>query len=192
MKKSSQYFLQGLLILVPVVITLYVIYFVFSKIDGIFGFDVPGLGFLFTIGLIFAVGFATSTLLANRVILMVDQFFIRLPLVAMIYTSIQDLVNAFVGDKKSFDKPVQVAMDADNNISVLGFITREELDTLGIANSVAVYLPQSYNFAGNLIIVDRSRVSPLTGDPGEIMKLIVSGGVSAQRTEYSTVTPWRR
>lgn len=192
MKKSSQYFLQGLLILVPVVITLYVIYFVFSKIDGIFGFDVPGLGFLFTIGLIFAVGFATSTLLANRVILMVDQFFIRLPLVAMIYTSIQDLVNAFVGDKKSFDKPVQVAMDADNNISVLGFITREELDTLGIANSVAVYLPQSYNFAGNLIIVDRSRVSPLTGDPGEIMKLIVSGGVSAQRAEYSTVTPWRR
>lgn len=192
MKKTSQYFLQGLLVLVPVVITLYMIYFVFSKIDGIFGFDVPGLGFLFTIGLIFAVGFATSTLLANRVILMVDQFFIRLPLVAMIYTSIQDLVNAFVGDKKSFDKPVQVAMDADNNISVLGFITREELDTLGIANSVAVYLPQSYNFAGNLIIVDRSRVSPLTGDPGEIMKLIVSGGVSAQRTEYSTATPWRR
>lgn len=192
MKKISQYFLQGLLVLVPVAATVYMIYFIFSKIDGIFRFDVPGVGFLFTIGLILAAGFVTSTLLADRVILMVDRFFVRLPLVAMIYTSIKDLVNAFVGDKKSFDKPVQVAIDADNNISVLGFITREDLDALGIVNSVAVYLPQSYNFAGNLIIVDRSRVFPLTGDPGEIMKLIVSGGVSSQRAEYSTETPWRK
>lgn len=180
MKKISQYFLHGLLILVPVVATVYVIYIVFSKIDGIFRFDVPGVGFLLTIGLILAVGFVASTLLANRVVLLVDRIFVRLPLVAMIYTSIRDLVNAFVGDKKGFNKPVQVAIDVDNNIRVLGFITREDLNALGIVNSVAVYLPQSYNFAGNLIIVDRSRVSPLTADPGEVMKLIVSGGVSAQ------------
>lgn len=191
MKKISQYFLQGLLVLVPVAATVYMIYFIFSKIDGIFQFDMPGAGFLFTLGLILAVGFVTSTL-TDRAILMVDQFFIRLPLVAMIYTSIKDLVNAFVGDKKSFDKPVQVAMDASNHIRVLGFITREDLETLGMVNSVAVYLPQSYNFAGNLIIVDRSRVSPLTGDSGEIMKLIVSGGVSSQRAEYSTDTPWSK
>lgn len=180
MKKISQYFLQGLLVLMPVVATVYVIYIIFSKIDGIFRFDIPGIGFLLTIALILAVGFATSTLLANRVVLLVDRIFARLPLVAMIYTSIKDLINAFVGDKKSFNRPVQVAIDADHNIRVLGFITREDLNGLGMGNSVAVYLPQSYNFAGNLIIVDRSLVSPLTADPGEIMKLIVSGGVSAQ------------
>jgi uncharacterized membrane protein len=180
MKKISQYFLNGLLVLVPVVATIYVIYLVFSKIDRIFRFDVPGLGFMLTIGLIIAVGFVTSNLLASRIVLLVDRIFARLPLIAMLYTSIKDLIHAFVGDKKSFNKPVQVAMDTDNNIRVLGFITRENLDTLGIVDSVAVYLPQSYNFAGNLIIVDKGRVFPLTADPGDVMKLIVSGGVSAQ------------
>jgi len=180
MKKISQYFLQGLLVLVPVVATGYVIYVIFSKIDHIFQFDMPGVGFLVTIGLILAMGFVTSNLLANRVVLLMDRALARLPLVAMLYTSIRDLVHAFVGDKKSFNKPVQVALDADNAIRVLGFITRDDLNALGIADSVAVYLPQSYNFAGNLIIVKQSRVSPLTADPGAVMKLIVSGGVAAQ------------
>lgn len=180
MKKISQYFLQGLLVLVPVVVTGYVIYVIFSKIDGIFRFDIPGVGFLATIGLILAMGFVTSNLLANKVVLLMDRILARLPLVAMLYTSIRDLVHAFVGDKKSFNKPVQVAIDADNKIRVLGFITREDLSGLGIADSVAVYLPQAYNFAGNLLIVDRSRVSPLSANPGEVMKLIVSGGVAAK------------
>ena len=178
MKKISQYFLQGLLFLVPVVVTVYVVYIIFAKIDGFFPFAVPGLGFLLTIGLILAVGFVSSNLLANSVMLWVDRIFARMPLVTMVYTSIKDLVDAFVGDKKSFNKPVQVALDAENRISVLGFITREDLNSLGIVDSVAVYLPQSYNFAANLIIVDRSRVSPLTANPREVMKFIVSGGVS--------------
>lgn len=188
MKKISQYFLNGLLVLVPVVATVYVVYLIFSKIDGIFRFNVPGGGFLLTVGLILVVGFITSSLLANKVVMLVDRIFARLPLIAMIYTSIRDLVHAFVGDKRSFNKPVQVAVDADNNIRVLGFVTRDDLNALGIANSVAVYLPQSYNFAGNLIIVDKSLVTPLIGDPGEIMKLIVSGGVSA-RQYIPSVTP---
>lgn len=178
MKKISQYFLQGLLFLVPVVATVYVVYIIFAKIDGLFSFAVPGLGFLLTIGLILAVGFVSSNLLANSVMLRVDRIFAKMPLVTMIYTSIKDLVDAFVGDKKSFNKPVLVALDTENRISVLGFITREDLNTLGIADSVAVYLPQSYNFAANLIIVDRSRVSHLAADPKEVMKFIVSGGVS--------------
>ncbi|MBU2537632.1 MAG: DUF502 domain-containing protein [Proteobacteria bacterium] len=188
MKKISQYFLNGLLVLVPVVATVYVVYLIFSKIDGIFRFNVPGGGFLLTVGLILVVGFITSNLLANKVVMLVDRIFARLPLIAMIYTSIRDLVHAFVGDKRSFNKPVQVAVDANNNIRVLGFVTRDDLNALGIANSVAVYLPQSYNFAGNLIIVDKSLVTPLIGDPGEIMKLIVSGGVSA-RQYIPPVTP---
>ncbi|MBU1405919.1 MAG: DUF502 domain-containing protein [Proteobacteria bacterium] len=179
MNKITQYFLQGLLFLVPVVATLYVIYIIFSKIDGLFPFAVPGLGFLLTIGLILAVGFVSSNLLANSIMLRVDRIFARMPLVTMLYTSIKDLVDAFVGDKKSFNKPVLVALDADSRISVLGFITREDLNSLGIVESVAVYLPQSYNFAANLIIVDRSRVSLLTANPKEVMKFIVSGGVSS-------------
>ncbi len=180
MKRISQYFLQGLLFLVPLVVTLYVIYWVFIRIDRVLSLSVPGLGFVVTIIFITLVGFGASNFLTRNIVHLVDKIFARLPLVKMLYTAIKDLVNAFVGDRKSFNRPVQVIIDRESNLRVIGFATRESLDSIGIQNSMAVYLPQSYNFAGNLIIVDREQVIPITADPGEVMKLIVSGGVSSR------------
>ena len=180
MKKISQYFLQGLLFLVPLVVTIYVIYWVFVRIDSILNFPVPGLGFIVTIFLVTLVGFGASNFLTRNIVNLVDKIFARLPLVKMIYTAIKDLVGAFVGDKKSFNRPVQVVIDRESNLRVIGFATRDSLDSIGIKDSIAVYLPQSYNFAGNLIIVDREQIMPMSADPGEVMKLIVSGGVSSQ------------
>ena len=180
MKRLSQYFLRGLLFLVPLVVTLYVIYWVFVKIDRILSLPVPGMGFVVTIVFITLVGFAASNFLTRNIVNLVDKIFARLPLVKMIYTAIKDLVGAFVGDKKSFNRPVQVVIDRESNLRVIGFATRESLDSIGIKDSMAVYLPQSYNFAGNLIIVDREQIIPMSADPGEVMKLIVSGGVSSQ------------
>ena len=180
MKRISQYFLQGLLFLVPLFVTVYVIYWVFVRIDGILDMPVPGVGFIVTIVLVTLVGFGASNFLTKNIVGLVDKIFARLPLVKMIYTAIKDLVNAFVGDKKSFNRPVQVVIDRESNLRVLGFATRDSLDSIGIQDSMAVYLPQSYNFAGNLIIVDREQVSPMSADPGEVMKLIVSGGVSSK------------
>ena len=180
MKRISQYFLQGLLFLVPLVVTVYVIYWVFVRIDSLLSLPVPGLGFIVTIVFITLVGFGASNFLTRNLVHLVDKIFVKLPLVKMIYTAIKDLVNAFVGDKKSFNRPVQVVIDRESNLRVIGFATRDSLDTIGIQGSVAVYLPQSYNFAGNLIIVDREQVVPISADPGEVMKLIVSGGVSSK------------
>jgi uncharacterized membrane protein len=180
MKRISQYFLQGLLFLIPLFVTVYVIYWIFIKIDGVLTLPVPGLGFIVTVFFITFIGFAASNFLTQRIMHLVDKIFARLPLVKMIYTSIKDLVNAFVGDKKSFNRPVQVVIGRESNIRVLGFATRDSLDSIGITDSVAVYLPQSYNFAGNLIIVDSDQVIPLAADPGEVMKLLISGGVSAR------------
>ena len=179
MKRLSQYFLRGLLFLVPLVVTLYVIYWVFIRIDGVLNLPVPGLGFIVTIVFITLVGFGASNFLTRNLVQLVDRIFARLPLVKMIYTAIKDLVNAFVGDKKSFNKPVQVVIDRESNLRVIGFATRESLDSIGIKDSMAVYLPQSYNFAGNLIIVNREQIIPMSADPGDVMKLIVSGGVSS-------------
>ncbi len=180
MKRISQYFLQGLLFLIPLFATVYVIYWIFVKIDRILKLPVPGLGFVATVVFITLIGFVASNFLTRNIVHLVDRIFARLPLVKMIYSAIKDLVNAFVGDKKSFNRPVQVVVDREQNLRVLGFATRESLESLGMENSMAVYLPQSYNFAGNLIIVDKNEVIPLAADPGEVMKLIVSGGVSAR------------
>jgi len=179
MKRISQYFLQGLLFLIPLFATIYVIYWIFVRIDGLLNLPVPGLGFIVTLVFITLIGFVASNFLTKKLVHLIDKLFARLPLVKMIYSAIKDLVNAFVGDKKSFNKPVQVIIDKERNIRLLGFATRDNLESLGLNESMAIYIPQSYNFAGNLIIVNRDQVIPLTADPGKVMKLIVSGGVSA-------------
>ena len=180
MKKLTEYFFKGLLFLVPVVATIYVIYIVFIKIDTLFRFDIPVVGFIVTILTITVVGFLASNFLTKGLLRIVDRVFARLPLVKMIYTSIKDLIGAFVGDKKSFNKPVLVTLMPGSNTQVIGFVTRGSLDNLGLPDSVAVYLPQSYNFAGNLIIVPKEQVAPLGIDSGDVMAFIVSGGVTAK------------
>lgn len=179
MRRISRYFLEGLLILVPFVVTVFVIYTVFQKIDGLFHFSIPGMGFVATLLLIFLVGFVTSNFLTRKLVALADTLFSRVPLVKMIYSSIKDLLNAFVGDKKSFNKPVQVTLSPDSGVRAIGFVTNDSLENLGIEGSVAVYLPQSYNFAGNLIIVPKDQVMPLDADSGDVMAFVVSGGVSA-------------
>ncbi|MDP1759079.1 MAG: DUF502 domain-containing protein [Thermodesulfovibrionales bacterium] len=179
MKKLLKYFFEGLLFLVPLVVTIYVLYFVFVKIDSIFSFKIPGLGFIITILSVTIVGFCASYFLTRSLMKIVDNIFGRMPFVKMIYTSIKDLIGAFVGEKKSFNKPVLVTIVPGSNIKVIGFVTRESLDNMGLADSVAVYLPQSYNFAGNLIIVPREQVAPLNFDSGKAMAFIVSGGITA-------------
>ncbi|MBS1241386.1 MAG: hypothetical protein H6R40_813, partial [Gemmatimonadetes bacterium] len=93
-------------------------------------------------------------------------------------SSTKDLLNAFVGEERRFKQAVRVALTDDGKVSVLGFVTSETLADLGLAGQVAVYLPQSYNFAGNLILVPADRVTPLAADSTEVMAFIVSGGVS--------------
>lgn len=178
MKKLSKYFFEGLLFLTPIVVTLYVLYFVFSRIDHIFRFTIPGVGFLVTVGLVTVIGFFVSTFLAKGLVMIVDNLFSRMPLIKMIYASIKDLVNAFVGEKKRFSEPVLVSLLPGSNIQTIGFVTRGTLDIIGKTESVAVYIPQSYNFAGNLIIAPREQVTPITADSGNVMAFIVSGGVS--------------
>lgn len=183
MKRITRYFFEGLIFLGPVVATVYVVYILFVKIDGIFKFKVPGSGFLVTIALITLFGFVASNFLTRKIVGVVDIIFRRLPLVKMIYTSVKDLIGAFVGDKKGFNKPVLVALSPGSGLRVLGFVTSESLEAIGLGDSVAVYLPQSYNFAGNLIIVNREQVAPITADSGDVMAFIVSGGIARRGAE---------
>lgn len=180
MKRLMSYFLKGLLFVVPSVVTIYVVYVVFIKIDGILHISIPGVGFVITLFLIILVGFFASNILAKSVLKIIDNIFKRLPFVKLLYSSAKDLMDAFVGDKKIFDKPVLVTLFSDSNVKILGFITKENLDTLGIQNSVAVYIPQAYNFAGNLLIVPLDRLTPIDKDGPEVMAFIVSAGITGK------------
>lgn len=178
MNTLTQYFFKGLLFLAPIVVTLYVLFVIISAVDQVFRVRIPGLGILITIALVTAIGFLVSTFLARGAAKLIDRLFSRMPIVKMIYSAIKDLVNAFVGEKKRFDRPVLVNLLPESTVRIIGFVTRDSLENIGMAGSMAVYIPQSYNFAGNLIVVPKEQVFPLDVESGRIMTFIVSGGVS--------------
>jgi uncharacterized membrane protein len=181
MKRISRYFLQGLLVVVPLAVTAYVLYRIFLAIDGLLSFDIPGLGFLATLSIITLIGFLSAHFISKRTFRMFDQWIGKLPLIKLLYSSIKDLLEAFVGKKKTFDRPVLVTLIKGSSAQVIGFVTAESLDHLGIKDSVAVYLPQSYNFAGNLIIFPKDQVQPLNKEGADVMAFIMSGGVSGKK-----------
>jgi len=174
-----KYFLRGLLYTVPLALTVYIIYQPFIFIDGLVPFPIPGLGILTFFAFITLVGLLGSSFLLRPLRRYWDELLTRLPLVKTIYSAIHDLMSAFVGDKKRFNVPVLVQLSKDAQLERLGFITQEDLTILGIDQSkVAVYLPHSYNVSGNVYIVPRESVQPLDANSAEVMKFIVSGGVT--------------
>ncbi len=172
------YFWRGCLVLAPVAGTLYIGWLLFSTVDNLMPVGIPGLGFVLTLGLITLVGFLTSNVIGRAAVRQMEKALTRVPLLKLLYTSIRDLINAFVGDKKRFDRPVAVAVVPGSSARALGFVTRETLTSLHMAGHVAVYFPQSYNFAGNLLLVPQELVEPLDVHPTDMMAFIVSGGVS--------------
>lgn len=178
LRRLGHYFLRGLIIVAPAGITIYFTWITIRWMDRLLSFGIPGLGLVVTIGLIILIGALASNFITQTVLTSFDRIMERVPFVRLLYTSSKDLLNAFVGEHRRFTKGVRVALTPDGSISVLGFVTAESLEHLGLGGLVAVYLPQSYNFAGNLILAPASQISPVTGDSASLMAFIVSGGVS--------------
>jgi len=178
MKRILKYFLRGLLVFVPAGLTIFIIVYVFTSLDKLLKIPIPGLGLLVTIGGIFLIGLFASNFVGKKLFELVDKLFANVPLVKMLYGAIRDLVEAFAGEKKKFDKPVLVTLGPGCDAKVVGFMTRESLENLGLKDHVAVYFPQSYNFAGNVLLFPKEAVKPLDIESSEAMTFIVSGGVA--------------
>jgi uncharacterized membrane protein len=182
MARLLKYFFRGLVVLAPLVITVWLTVEIFRSVDrwlgGLFGFTIPGAGVLITIAAITLFGFLASNLLARTLLGAVEAVLARLPFVRLLYGSTRDLLNAFVGERRRFDAPVLVTLSPDSNLKALGFVTQESLGRYGLDGHVAVYLPQSYNFAGNLVVVPAAQVERLHAGGADVMTFIVSGGVT--------------
>jgi len=178
-------FVRGLLIVAPVAATGWLVYVTFTAIDGwlqlerlVSGRVFPGAGFVLTFAAITLVGFMARVIGLRWFFGQLDEWLARVPLVKILYTAIRDLTQAFVGERKRFDRPVAVTLTGDPNLLVLGFLTRDKLEDLGLPGFVSVYVPQSYNFAGQLLVVAHDRIRPLDAGSTQTMKFIVSGGVA--------------
>jgi uncharacterized membrane protein len=182
MSRLLAYFLRGLVVVVPLALTIYVCVAIFTKIDSWLGLPVPGAGFVLALALITVVGFMASSIVTRTLLGAVDRMFDRLPFVRLLYSSAKDMLNAFVGEKRRFDKPVLVSLSADRAVKVLAFLTSDSLVSLGVSDHVAVYMPQSYGFAGHILVVPADRVERIDADAAEVMAFIISGGVTEVET----------
>lgn len=178
MKRVVSYFFRGLVLTVPLAVTIAVTWWILTAIDGWLRISIPGVGFVITIVAITLVGFLGSTFLWNQAMEALEAALERLPFVRLLYNSTKDLLNAFVGEKRRFDAPVLVTLSADGAVRSFGFITQQSLEALGLKKDVAVYFPQSYNFAGQLVVVPTDRVQRLDAVSSDVLAFIVSGGVT--------------
>ena len=171
------YFFRGLLLVVPFALTIYIISLALNWLDGLIRLKIPGLGMLIVVVVITFFGYLGSTLLVRPLFDLAEGFVNKLPLVRLIYSSLKELLSAFVGKQKKFDKPVLVVINREARLHKLGFVTQNTLKELNLPGSIAVYVPHSYNFSGDMFIMPKEDVKPLELPSAEIMKFIISGGV---------------
>lgn len=191
------YFFQGLVVLAPIVITAWTVVSLFNFIDDILpnllhvlfpdfvvldarGYPkkVPGLGFLVVVMLVLMVGYVSSTFIVGKLLQWFDNILERTPGIKIIYSTVKDFLEAFAGNKRKFNHPVLVSIEA-TDVWRIGFVTQQSMVNFGLKDHVAVYVPHSYAFSGVTYLVKRDRIRQVDDvSSADAMKFIVSGGVT--------------
>lgn len=182
-KKILHYFLQGVIILAPIAVTASALYWIFEKIDSILRpyIQIPGIGFIAILVGVFLIGWISNLFLMGRLIDIFNHWLERTPGVKFIYSSMRDFFEAFAGDKKKFDKPVLINIDAPN-VWRIGFLTNNNVHKWGLEEHVAVYVPYAYSLSGAVYMVPKNNVRTVNMSAGEAMKFAISGGVATDST----------
>ncbi|MCK5700801.1 MAG: DUF502 domain-containing protein [Cyclobacteriaceae bacterium] len=186
MKKLTSYFLQGLLFLAPISITIYVIYIVFDFSDNLLqellskmiGREIPGLGILIMVAFLTVLGYVGQTIIARPFKVFFHKIIHTIPLLELIYSAIKDFFSAFVGKDKKFNKPVLFKINPNDNANRIGFITNQNLEAFGAEDMVAVYVPFSYTFTGETYLVSNDAIKLINAPASEVMKFLVAGGIA--------------
>ena len=176
--KIVRYFFNGTLFIVPLVATVYFFIQAFQWLDTRLDLPYPGVGFAIILSAITLFGYLTTNFAFRTMTDWFEKVMNRIPLVKLLYSAVKDLLAAFVGDKRKFNKPVLVTINKENTIHRIGFITQSDLSEIGLNDMVVVYFPQSYAFAGDHFVVAKGNVKPLEVSGAAAMKFILSGGIS--------------
>jgi uncharacterized membrane protein len=185
------YFIKGLLIVVPLGAAFLLIFWGVKSIDNALNLSgflwtdaktgkpvyIPGLGIANVLVLIFIAGILVTNVVTDPIKRWFNRWLNRLPLFKFLYSSIKDLTEAFVGEEKKFNEPVIVEIN-EFGLKKIGFLVQKDLALLNLPGEVAVYFPYSYSFAGQVVIIAADKVKPLDKSAADMMKFVISGGVS--------------
>ncbi len=186
MKKLFTYFIQGLLLVAPLGLTVFIVYRIFMFTDGLLStyleeqlqVKTPGLGILIIFIFLVLLGIVGETIVARPIKKLINRILQKTPFLKLIYSSINDLFSAFIGKERKFHRPVMILLNRENSLWKMGFVTQDIPISVEGNELITVYCPFSYGFAGEIYFVPISNIKPLSIPPTEAMKFIVSGGVS--------------
>ena len=191
-KKLLRYFLQGLLILAPIIITIWAVTGMFNLIDQLLpdllykffphligtNGRIPGLGFIIVVLLVLLVGWISSSFVVKGLFDLFGRALERVPGIKIIYSTVKDFFEAFAGDKKKFNKPVLVNV-SEGDAWQIGFITQQHASEFGLQDHLAVYVPFSYSIAGQLFFLPAHKIKMIDNvGSTDAMKFVISGGVT--------------
>ena len=184
------YFVKGLIVVMPIGAAAFLVFWGVAKIDsalnlsGILLTDskgkpiyIPGLGIVNVIVIIMIAGILMTNVVTEPIKRWFNRWINRLPIFKFLYSSIKDLTEAFVGDEKKFNEPVLVEVN-EFGLKKIGFLVQKDLQKIGLPGDVAVYFPWSYSFAGQVVIIPADKVKPIDRSAADMMKFVISGGVS--------------
>jgi len=186
-----RYFIKGLLIVVPLGAAFLLIFWAVKSLDSALNLSdflwkdaktgkpiyIPGLGIVNVIVLILIAGILVTNVVTDPIKRWFNRWLNRLPLFKFLYSSIKDLTEAFVGEEKKFNEPVLVEIN-EFGLKKIGFMVQKDLSALNLPGEVAVYFPWSYSFAGQVVIIPADKVKPIDKSAADMMKFVISGGVS--------------
>jgi uncharacterized membrane protein len=184
------YFIKGLIVVVPIGAAVFLIYWAVSTLDNALNLSdilwtdskgkpiyIPGLGILNVVVVILIAGILVTNVVTDPIRRWVNRWINRLPIFKFLYSSIKDLTEAFVGEEKKFNEPVLVEVN-EFGLKKIGFLVQKDLAKINLPGEVAVYFPYSYSFAGQVVIISADKVKPIDKGAADMMKFVISGGVS--------------
>lgn len=191
MKSLLKNFINGILTIVPILLVVYVIYEAFLFLDGILGkllkshlkdSYIPGVGLLLTIILITLLGWLSTRFITGKLYNLIDKLLDRIPIVKTIYSVLKDTINSFLGEKKSFSKVVLIT-HAGSEMKSIGFLTSDNVGAFyePLSESVAVYIPQTFQVAGFMVLVPKANIEIIDVKPENAMKFVLSGGMTSSK-----------
>lgn len=178
MSRIFGYFARGCLVLVPLLLTLYVLFAIVKQADAWFQVTTPGLGLLLVLVGTTLVGFLASHYLGRRAYLLFDRTMERVPVVRILYRSIRDIVSSFIGENAAFGTAVLVRLDPRSDVRVIGFLTRPNTPFDQLPDHVSVYVPQAYNIGGQVLLLPKLQIEVLEAPATEVLTFVLSGGAA--------------
>lgn len=189
MRRLSIYFFNGLLVILPIAGTIYLLHYAYQLVNG-WGlkwlykliphhWQFPGMGLLAVLLLILLIGFIARLWVTKKILAIMEFIIGKIPLVKGLYHTLKDAIHSILGEKKSFDTVVFVDVAGTKR---MGFLTVKEprFVTKDGVEYVGVYFPQSLQFSGDLHWYRKEEIEVLDLDVDEALQLILSGGVAGK------------